>query len=670
MLETSRWSGRQGRRYCTLSPRKLPVPGANFEQVFGPSETCFNALAVLLDIPVRIHHFHQAVATMFETLGPALSLYKIYKDKDQFRNVHPEVNRAVHEIMISFVDICGLYQTLHGIESKAKRFWVDFKVALLKDDSGVGAEIENFKRLAQNHRDVQATQTLNEVLRTNQLVANMLLQSTEIQRDVAILRNSDDERTLQEKHQQHLEVVKNKLGWSESASDQSRKIQEKLHNNIPDRTANWFKTEKDCPQFVAWMKGKSIGETQSQPLFILTGPQDTGKSVLMSAILRHLQTISPTKKPLRNLITGYFFPPPPDAKDEDRHPVRTALKCIAMQLAIQDVVFAKRLRKRCEDEPDIDQVIRSETYQRLWDFLGIGTPRDNTIHYVVIDGFASLSNEKEGEEQMKQLFGILGMQLNSKANVRVAISVTSSMMPLMLECLRSPSLVVEIVQKSSDDIKRLINFQLEKNDIFQDGQAAERHGVVDLIAAEVQGDFRKIDTVVEKVDKLVDSYASMEDIRKALDLSSGNSTVSFDAIRRLETELGAKEIKELQELLRWTMFGCQTYWSLDELNGALVRVNLRVFGRLTLIQSRSCSRLGPQTKPKWRRSWQPEENTPTSSYSTRNRKSELGRTCVSSFDAIRDSLNQTEHRRSRPVSRSPKATLQVCRHSVGAFHNN
>ena len=136
---------------------------------------CFNALGVLLDIPAKIRHFHKTVATMFEALGPALAMYRIYKDKQEFDNVHPEVNRAVHNIMISFVNICGLYQKLRGNQSKAKRFWTDCKAALLNDDSGVSDEIEKFEKLTKIHKDLQATQTLNEVLKTNSLVTDMLL---------------------------------------------------------------------------------------------------------------------------------------------------------------------------------------------------------------------------------------------------------------------------------------------------------------------------------------------------------------------------------------------------------------------------------------------------------------------------------------------------------------
>ncbi|KAG6354230.1 hypothetical protein INS49_004834 [Diaporthe citri] len=534
--------------------------------VSGPSETCFNALGVLLDIALKIRDFHKTVATMFEVLGPALSVYEIYKDKDKFDNIHPAVDRAVHDIMISFVDICGLYQKLHGNKSKAKSFWTDFKAAILNDDSGVGSEMERFKTLTQVHRDVEVTQTLNEVLETNDLAANMLLQFTGFQHDVSILRNSDEERMLQKRHQQHLTVIKDKLGWNESASKQSEATPKKKLDNIPDGTANWFRTEE---QFLAWMKTKPVGETQSRPLFVLGGPEDTGKSVLMSAILRHSQTTPRTNSPLRNLVAGYFFPPSSGTKDEDRHPVRTALKCIAVQLAGQDSVFARTLRQRCDDQAVIDDVIRNGTYQQLWAFLGIGIPKDNTAHYIIIDGFASLSKEKECEEQMNQLFGILGTQLESDRRVRVAISVRSTMMSLMPDHTKRSSFVVDIVQKSAKDIQKLTYDQLKEKDLFQDEEHREIRDLVDQIAAKVQDDFSNIVTVVEQVNKLVDSCESREDIKKALKPCSTELSALSDAIRRLETELGAKEIDELQELLRWTMFGRQKYCSLDELNGAL-----------------------------------------------------------------------------------------------------
>jgi hypothetical protein len=47
----------------------------NSSKVFGPADLCFNAISLLIDIPSKVHEFHEAVDGLFEEVSVALSTF-------------------------------------------------------------------------------------------------------------------------------------------------------------------------------------------------------------------------------------------------------------------------------------------------------------------------------------------------------------------------------------------------------------------------------------------------------------------------------------------------------------------------------------------------------------------------------------------------------------------
>ncbi|KAI1873242.1 uncharacterized protein JN550_003495 [Neoarthrinium moseri] len=536
--------------------------------VFAPSSMCFNALAILLDIPGNVHKFHQAIAGMFETLGPSLSAFRVYERIENFKDVEPELNRAVHDLMISFVDICALSVQLRN-GSKWRKFWKDAKAALLDKDSGVAGEIENFKRLTQAHATVQATQTLKVVLESDSHLKTILYQNAEIGRktdiivsDVAVLRASNDKRTFEDNKQKYLKVIKEKIGWDEVATKQSETTCERLLKDTMSGTGNWFKNKQDYAEFHTWAERNS---QDSKPIFLVVGPQNTGKSIIMSNMRRHLQLTytSPARLSPRTLIASYFFPSVAERREEN--PAKTALKSLAVQLAERDNAFAKALSQRCEKETDIDARIRDGSCQDLWDFLEIAEPKGNTVHYIVMDGLVSLQKEKA--DHFTQIWDILESVGPSKSSLRILISVRPDMISTEMSRI---STNVDIVRANAADVREYVTQQLRKNDIFQDDDDDKRRQETEKrLTAKVGGDFNKINTVIEQINAVFDSNGPDTEVDRILDDSNDEKATSLSVINKLESKLNIGEIKELQELLRWIIYGEYTFWSLDELNGAL-----------------------------------------------------------------------------------------------------
>ncbi|KAI8309970.1 Cytochrome P450 monooxygenase easM [Colletotrichum sp. SAR11_59] len=66
--------------------------------VFQPSNVCFSALSMLLDVPQKVHDFWENVDNLLDTLWPSLSDFQIYQDIKQFDHVErqlKEIDAAV-----------------------------------------------------------------------------------------------------------------------------------------------------------------------------------------------------------------------------------------------------------------------------------------------------------------------------------------------------------------------------------------------------------------------------------------------------------------------------------------------------------------------------------------------------------------------------------------------
>ncbi|KAF0316440.1 gamma-glutamyltranspeptidase [Colletotrichum asianum] len=88
--------------------------------VFQPSNVCFSALSMLLDVPQKVHDFWENVDNLLDTLWPSLSDFQIYQDIKQFDHVERQLKEIVHKLMICFVDICALCVSLQQSSKMAE----------------------------------------------------------------------------------------------------------------------------------------------------------------------------------------------------------------------------------------------------------------------------------------------------------------------------------------------------------------------------------------------------------------------------------------------------------------------------------------------------------------------------------------------------------------------
>ncbi|EFX01558.1 nacht and tpr domain containing protein [Grosmannia clavigera kw1407] len=562
------------------------VAAEGAEMVFAPSSLCFNALSLLLDVPENIQDFHSAVDGLFETLGPSLGVFRIYERIEQFKNIEPELKQAIQRVMISFIDICALYIKLRN-SGRWRKFKAATKLILLDDDSGVKSEVEHFKTLTAAHGSVQATQTLKTVLESNSSLTAFLTEASETGRrieEMAVyvigLRDADDKRKSEETRRKHLVNIRDKLGIQEKALKASKEAYDELWHICVPGTGSWMVNADGNPAFREWAERNNA---EAKPMFLLNGDPNTGKSVVMSSISHHLRSIyeAPDRQSPRTLVASYFFPSFTGKSDEDRRPVETALKCIAMQLAEQDGVCARKMSQACDGRTDAETFFHDATCEGLWDLISACVPRaKTTAHFLLLDGLGSLPSGQRAT--MEMLFAILDRLDSEQSPIRVLLSVRPDSLATMGAC-KWPKIDME--KHNAEDIRRYIDHELKAKDMFQDADdSSVRIGtrIRDRLANEVGGSYYKVTSAIGKIEEVVLNDGEETDVDRVLDESSKDErAISQTVIRTLEETLQAREIAELNELLVWVIFGFCTF-HLDLLDAALsLRFKTRTLLKLT-----------------------------------------------------------------------------------------
>ncbi|PKK47698.1 hypothetical protein CI102_6702 [Trichoderma harzianum] len=486
------------------------------------------------------HEFHGTIDAVFGIVGPTLSQFKIYERIELFNTIDPELNTAIHKVMISFVDICALAIVLRK-GSRWKRFKAATKQALLNDDSGLKDEIEQFEKLVKGQQNVQATLTLEVALSAKADLATILGKACETGKridDIAIgildLKEAETNRSLEKSRQENLTKIRTKLAIEEKSIKASKDVY----------SGDWLRDMED------YQKWSDKSTNDASPLLVLTGEAHSGKSSAMSTIVHQLKAAheSQGQSTARALVAYYFFPFFAKKADDDKRPGTTAVKHIAYQLAEQDSGTAKSMAAFCDDKHS-ESYFRDSSCKELWRELKIGTPKPGTMHFIVIDGLDGLfEGHPEAASHFLDIFETIQSQTStgSDGNRVRLISLQSA-----------PN--IEIEKYNGSDITSYIYEELTKTNLLQ-GEESEttrlRTKVHDRLLEEAKGNFLKVQTALEKIKDLIMSDGSEAEMDTILDESNQDKrTISENVILELQQSLKPQSIEELNELLIWIVYG-------------------------------------------------------------------------------------------------------------------
>lgn len=526
-------------------------------------------------MPQSIHEFHGTIDAVFGIVGPTLSQFKIYERIELFSAIDPELNTAIHKVMISFVDICALSIVLRK-GSKWSRFKAATKKALLQDDSGLKDEIEQFERLIRGQQHVQATLTLEVTLSAKADLAAILGKACETGKkidDIAIgildLKEVESKKGIERTRQENLAKIRGKFAIDEKTIKASKEVCEKIWQRCVTGSGNWL---RDLDDYKKWSDKAS---SEGSPLLLLTGEAHSGKSSVMSTIVHELKAAheSAGQLNIRAMVAYYFLPLFSRKADEDKRPAATAIKHIAFQLAEQDSGIANSMATFCDDKHS-EAFFRDTSCKDLWRELKLGTPKQGTIYFIIVDGLDGLfEGHDEAANHFLDILETLQSQASASADgARVRVIASGRSDNFQRESLQfAPN--IEVEKYNGPDITSYIDEELRKSSLLQ-GEEDEpkrlRTKVHDRLFTEAKGNFLKVQTALGKIKDLIMSDGSEAEMDNILNESNQDKMkISENVVSELEASLKPQSIEELNELLIWVIYGVE-YFDVNELEAARV----------------------------------------------------------------------------------------------------
>ncbi|KAL2866508.1 uncharacterized protein BJX67DRAFT_129640 [Aspergillus lucknowensis] len=534
--------------------------------VFAPAGLCFNALSFLLDIPKKVHEFHDEINAVFAEVGPALAQFHIYERMEETSLIDEALRMSIYQVMTSFVNLCADCINIHH-EGRWKSLKRNAKRVLL-DDGSVKGELENFKKLTQDQLNIQATLTLEVAVETGQHTRFLKTATVEIdantraiKSDVSGLVEAEHKRTLDDKRKQSLSTIQSRLDQKGDKIAAALEARNNMWKSCVPGTGKWL---NEVDAYKQWINIASAAE----PLLVLAGEAGTGKSFLVSTIVHDIKSANLATKAERNLI-GYhsFSRVEKGDRDSDRHRPEEAIKSICAQLAQQDFVYAKHVSGVCNESGRDEKYFRDASCKELWATLGIGAPTKNTAHYILLDSISSLNAEER--ERLGQAIG--DSSEGKSRHVRVLVTGEPE---AFQEGKLSSSLMktIDVTKHNKVDVEAFIVEELKRAELFQaadeDSQRLKTM-VEERLLERSNNSYSTVQQDLRKVKEIIASGGTEEELCRALQESSTDpqALVRSD-LETLEAALKPREIEEINELLIWAVAG-HGYFDLGELAAAL-----------------------------------------------------------------------------------------------------
>jgi hypothetical protein len=517
-----------------------------------------SALSLVFDIPENVKDYGAAVDQVFGEISSTLSQFRIYRSME---SLDPTLVKQVHLVLVCFVKLCA-HVVKYRQGRKRYRFLKQVQ-AIFDDDTDLAADMEEFKRVLQQQRDVEGTITLAVAVETKHDVALLLEKSIifgklteetnlavqDIQKGVQAFKD-DAART------KTLSVIRDALGvpttvrLDSSTTQTCTGISEKCVNG----TGTWIWTNEEYNTWVG-PKNKS-----SSHVLVLSGPPSSGKTIASALITKRLE-----ERKDRTYVAHYFFPAGTKKSEENRYSVQSALKYMAFQIARVDSTVQKALGKVCGAGSTVFR--NSGSLDSLWSELKIGTSGSGATYYLVFDGLENLT-----EQQLDSLLAFLfGPRLSREAAGRVRILVSGTDEQFANRAGVDDALRIRMEDHNSTDMRVVVKETLNERGILPNprpnsDQQKAKEKIIEKLPDNAGGSYSRLQLGMDDVMRLLSTRSAIRDLDRMLD----RSTISHkDAIKNLQRSLLAEEIGELNELLKWVLFSSGDM-TIEELEAAMV----------------------------------------------------------------------------------------------------
>ncbi|KAH7320618.1 hypothetical protein B0I35DRAFT_390482 [Stachybotrys elegans] len=534
------------------------------------------AMFFVFDIPERIKGYNDAVEAVFGEISSALSQFQIYTSMEQ---IDPKLLHSIQAVMVSFVKLCA-HVVRYRQSRKRDRFATQFKT-IFQDDSGLSDELAEFKKALQQQRDIEGTLTLAMVIETrhdmavnlqNWAIINDRTEKThqvvqETQKGVQAI-NDDSARVKK------LGKIRDALGIPERMGLETSSTPEctTLANGCSAGTGAWIWDHGDYKTWTA----PTLDKEDGSHVLIVSGPGSSGKSSAVALITKRLE-----EQKERTYVAHYFFTRRGEKDDDNSSTARvkkgvdekasvlSALKNMAFQFARVDETVREGLGNACDT---VAQAFRHASANadlyKLWEELKIVTPGSGAIHYLVFDGLEHLL---EPEAQKLRSF-IFDPRLANQAPGRVRLLVSGTD-----EKFDQPGLIrtntvprIRIADHNEVDLRIVVEEALKQEDMLQSAepdsiQQKTREKIIEKLPKNVGGSYSSLQFGIQDVIRLLSRRTPAEDLDRVLEQSTSSQEA---AIKNLQRSLAMEEIEELNELLKWVLFG-RVPLTLNQLEAAM-----------------------------------------------------------------------------------------------------
>ncbi|KAF2230901.1 hypothetical protein EV356DRAFT_535985 [Viridothelium virens] len=545
--------------------------------VFGPATVCFSAAKMLMDIPAKISKFHEDLERLFGEISTFSKQFKIFSRVEQFTEVDNDLRKCIHKLMICFVDMCAI-SIKHLNRSIWGRIKDGTKVGLFNNDSGVLAKLEEFKVLiayqsricdGETWESALKTEKGVEVLKQNMKTSQKLMEESAEElaathEDVRIIKAAVSKDSAE-----RIDRIRDKLGIPSDRDADADKEFRSIRLDRLEGTGAWLK------ELEAYNKWRDF-ESQTNPLLMLIGDGNSGKSHLMSAMLDEQKDIHDNSVPgyRRVACANYGFERNEKSAREGAGKGSRlsilALKLMVIQIALQDVVYAQYLESNLKSKAlsftqDISAV---DLVKELFPPPKLPSSLD-AVYVLFFDGVDRLPPD-EGKQLSEALVAI------KSPNFRIAVTTSEDVSESLNIPPESSSSIfkIHVADHNEQDIRRYIEAEIRRHeDLNSEDPTILRiaNTIRDRLPRVANGNFGNVHQIVEIVTDAVKT-SSETDINSIEELISPKSLENIDktserVIDELNEILNAQEIEQLNELLIWVIYGWN-FMSVEELRAA------------------------------------------------------------------------------------------------------
>jgi hypothetical protein len=433
----------------------------------------------------------------------------------------------------------------------------------------VKSELTKFKALIEKQSRVTEATTLQHVLanekNTVEILKSQFLASEKlkgVETGVNVLVADMNDRKLERITSERVEAIAKKLSMTGESVQEAKVALQTMRASRLEGSSQWLLSHPDYKEWIT-------PDTESIPLLLLSGDTKTGRSFLLAFIEEDLRKINADIAIAYHAFAGRDVK---SAKDKGKDDVVSALKSMALQVASQNKTYAKDM-VGLKDSDFKPLETHKESWERQWwdklQFSKYFQSKEDVSVVLMFDGLDELS-----ESSASKLLGLLREESRSSAKAdRVRLRILATGKKETFENQPANINNIQIANHNEPDIKLYIERELNKDEVLQ-GQHVEMLDLLQSIRKKLpevaDGSFSIVQQKLARIREAVESDAYSDDVETILDENPAEDLdkIAQKVISDLNATLNAHDIKQLNELLNWVIFGYE-YFSIDQLRAAL-----------------------------------------------------------------------------------------------------